>query len=126
MEIPFPNVGNGNETLLFPGINGIGNGNGSVELIIFCIVIVHKCDEFHNRFVQILHKHVDTLLQCDNCVDKYHQHVHPHECDLLHLQAVLVLVPCTVTCFGKEDIYPHNLDLDMTIIIMMTAVQNFV
>ena len=28
MEIPFPNFGNGNETLLFPGMIGNGNGNG--------------------------------------------------------------------------------------------------
>lgn len=28
MEIPFPNFGNGNETLLFPGMTGNGNGNG--------------------------------------------------------------------------------------------------
>ena len=34
MEIPFPNFGNGNETLLFPGMigNGNGNGNGIVKL----------------------------------------------------------------------------------------------
>ena len=30
IEIPFPNFGNGNETFLFPGITG--NGNGIVEL----------------------------------------------------------------------------------------------
>ena len=28
MEIPFPNFGNGNETLLFPGMTGNENGNG--------------------------------------------------------------------------------------------------
>ena len=32
VEIPFPNFGNGNETFLFPGITGNGNGNGIVEL----------------------------------------------------------------------------------------------
>ena len=32
IEIPFPNFGNGNETFLFPGITGNGNGNGIVEL----------------------------------------------------------------------------------------------
>ena len=32
MEIPFPNFGNGNETLLFPGITGNENGNGITKL----------------------------------------------------------------------------------------------
>ena len=32
MEIPFPNVGNGNETLLFPGMTGNGNGNSIAKL----------------------------------------------------------------------------------------------
>ena len=32
MENPFPNFGNGNETLLFPGMTGNGNGNGIAKL----------------------------------------------------------------------------------------------
>ena len=32
MEIPFPHFGNGNETLLFPGMTGNGNGNCIAKL----------------------------------------------------------------------------------------------
>ena len=38
-----------------------------ILLILFCIVIVHKCYQFHNRFVQVFYKHVGTLWQCENC-----------------------------------------------------------
>ena len=36
MEIPFPNFGNGNETLLFPGMTG--NGNDKAKLSDFFVI----------------------------------------------------------------------------------------
>ena len=51
MEIPFPNFGNGNETLLFPGMTGNGNGNGIAKLSESFFVIPYNwyCDENHDK-----------------------------------------------------------------------------
>ena len=36
VDFPFPNFGNGNETLLFPGMTGNRNGNGIAKLCEYC------------------------------------------------------------------------------------------
>ena len=86
-QIPFPTFGNGNETLLFPGMIGNGNGNGLkklgqilyfvvkirgvfyirflVKLTINCIVNIDKCDELLNTnlFKYFINKEMQRIIR---------------------------------------------------------------